>query len=154
MMVYKGRGIEWFNSELPVMFDWMGRKKRVSGTATLALGNLPRPAFATMRPTDNRFYWLGVDKVQNGRLIENLPPGQQISPATIQGDIKGQLHHDSDPGSHPTLGLAHARPHRLDEAGARHHQRRARLAATSRRCSNPTWVYCSRITASAATAAT
>jgi hypothetical protein len=91
MMVYKGRGIEWYDSELPVMFDWMGRKKRVSGTATLALGNLPRPAFATMRPTDNRFYWLGVDKVQNGRLIQNLPPGQQISPATIQGDIKGNF---------------------------------------------------------------
>ena len=91
MSMYKGRGIEWFDAELPVMFDWMGRKKRVSGTATLALGNMPRPAFTTIRQTDNRFYWLGIDKVSNGRLIENLRPGQQISPATIQGDIKGNF---------------------------------------------------------------
>jgi len=89
MVLYKGRGIEWYSSEIPVMFDWMGRKKRTTGTATLALGNQPRPAWATMRETDNRFYWLGVDKITNARLIEHLRPGHLISPATIQGDITG-----------------------------------------------------------------
>ena len=89
LSLYKGRGAEWFGSELPVIFDWMGRKKRVSGTATLALGNQPRPAWATMRKTDNRFYWLGVDKIEKGRLIGNLRAGHLISPATIQGDITG-----------------------------------------------------------------
>jgi hypothetical protein len=91
LSLYKGRGIEWYGSELPVMFDWMGRKKRVSGKATLALDSLPRPPFATMRQSDNRFYWLGIDRVSNARLIENLPAGHQISPATIQGDIKGNF---------------------------------------------------------------
>ena len=64
MVVYKGRGIEWYGSEMPVMFDWMGRKKRVSGTATLALGNNARQPWTTMRPTDNRFYWIGVDSIR------------------------------------------------------------------------------------------
>jgi hypothetical protein len=91
LVVYKGRGIEWYGSELPVMFDWMARKKRVAGTATLALGTMPRPAWATMRSTDHRFYWLGVDRHSSARLIENLPAGQQIGPATIQGDIKGNF---------------------------------------------------------------
>ena len=36
--IYKGRGFEWFTAEVPVLFDWMSRKRRVNGTATLALG--------------------------------------------------------------------------------------------------------------------
>jgi len=91
MSLYKGRGIEWYGSEIPVMFDWMGRKKRVSGAGTLALGSMPRTPWATMRSTDNRFYWLGVDKISSARLIDNLRPGHQITPATIQGDIKGNF---------------------------------------------------------------
>jgi Esterase PHB depolymerase len=88
MVVYKGRGIEWFAAETPVMFDWMGRKKRVSGTATLQLGGGPRQSWATMRNTDNRFYWLGVDKIADRHLIEHLK-AKQIIPAEIQGDIRG-----------------------------------------------------------------
>jgi pimeloyl-ACP methyl ester carboxylesterase len=87
MVVYKGRGIEWYAAEVPVIFDWMGRKKRVNGTAVLALGNARQP-WTTMRPTDNRFYWLGVDKIVPHHLIDNLK-GQQIVPAEIQGDIRG-----------------------------------------------------------------
>ena len=89
LVLYKGRGVEWYGSELPVMFDWMGRKKRANGVATLALGNQPRPAWATMRESDNRFYWLGVDKIANARLIDNVRPGRVVIPATIQGDITG-----------------------------------------------------------------
>src|SRR5690348_4052652 len=38
MVVYKGRSIEWFGSEIAPMFDWMNRKKRVNGAAVLDLG--------------------------------------------------------------------------------------------------------------------
>ncbi|HEV3383572.1 MAG TPA: PHB depolymerase family esterase, partial [Gemmata sp.] len=72
MTVYKGRGLEWYAAEIPVMFDWMGRKKRVSVTGVLKLfDEKERQAWTTMRSTDNHFYWLGVDKVQHDRLLEN-----------------------------------------------------------------------------------
>jgi hypothetical protein len=88
-VIYKGRGIEWYSAETPVMFDWMSRKKRVPGTAILQLGNnQPRYPFVTMRPTDNRFYWLGVDKIYDGRTIDTMR-GSIITPATISGDIGG-----------------------------------------------------------------
>jgi hypothetical protein len=63
MVVYKGRGMEWFGAEVPTMFDWMSRKKRVSSnSAALKLGLAPRSfPWRTMRTTDNRFYWIGVD---------------------------------------------------------------------------------------------
>jgi pimeloyl-ACP methyl ester carboxylesterase len=87
-VIYKGRGIEWYAAEPPVMFDWMSRKKRVPGVAILQLGDQTRYPFVTMRPTDNRFYWLGVDKIYDGRTIDNMK-GSIISPATIIGDIGG-----------------------------------------------------------------
>lgn len=89
MVIYKGRGIEWFPAEIPSMFDWIGRKKRVNGAATLQLGNGPRFPWMTMRSTDNRFYWLSADKIQDGRTLDTLAPGKLIIPAEIQGDITG-----------------------------------------------------------------
>jgi len=90
MAVYKGRGIEWYTAEIPVMFDWMSRKKRVNGAATLNLQNGVRHPWQTMRSTDNRFYWLGVDKIADRFLIENLKTAtSQVLPAQIQGDIGG-----------------------------------------------------------------
>jgi hypothetical protein len=89
MAVYKGRGVEWYTAEMPVIFDWMGRKKRVNGTATLQLGTGPRYRWNIMRETDNRFYWLEVNKVAPGNLIANLRPGGVVVPADIQADIRG-----------------------------------------------------------------
>ncbi len=39
MVVYKGRGLEWYPSEVPVMFDWMSRKTRVNVKASARSGN-------------------------------------------------------------------------------------------------------------------
>ena len=66
MTIYKGRAVEWYAAETPVIFDWMSRKKRVNGTATLALGT-NRHAWQMLREGDNRFYWLQADKVSPGK---------------------------------------------------------------------------------------
>ncbi len=87
MVVYKGRSIEWYAAEVPVMFDWMSRKKRVPGTATLQLNTGVRFTWKSMRQTDNRFYWLGMDKIADARLVENHK--STFTPAAIQGDIGG-----------------------------------------------------------------
>lgn len=82
MAVYKGRGVEWYAAETPVIFDWMSRKKRVNGAATLALGNYRQP-WMMMREGDNRFYWLQADEIVSGRF------GGTPVPAEMQGDVRG-----------------------------------------------------------------
>jgi hypothetical protein len=80
--IYLGRGVEWYASEVPVMFDWMSRKTRVNGTATLALGNY-REQWRMLRETDTRFYWLQADKIVIGS------SGGLPVPAKLQGDVRG-----------------------------------------------------------------
>src|SRR5262249_41029279 len=89
LVLYKGRGLEWYPAELPVMFDWLSRKKRAHGTATLQLGTGPRFPWTSMRNTDTRFYWRGVERTGGGPTREPAPAGKPIVPAEIQGDIKG-----------------------------------------------------------------
>ena len=85
MSVYKGRGVEWFAAETPVLFDWMSRKARVNGTATLALGTGAgaREPWQMNRDTDTRFYWLQADQIAPGK------NGGAIVPASMMGDISG-----------------------------------------------------------------
>jgi hypothetical protein len=82
--VYKGRGIEWYAAETGPIFDWMSRKVRVNGTATLALGNGigSRKPWVMLRDTDTRFYWLQADRIMPGKAAGAIP-------AEIQGDIRG-----------------------------------------------------------------
>lgn len=77
---YKGRGQEWFAGELPHIFDWMNRKKRATATPEI-------PEVWSMRPTDNRFYWLSGDNMNKGSIndIANWKP--LMAPATLQGRI-------------------------------------------------------------------
>lgn len=59
--MYVGRGQEWFPGELPSIFDWLDRKKRVFPFPELGrsgAGTLSGQEFYTMRPTDDHFYWL------------------------------------------------------------------------------------------------
>jgi pimeloyl-ACP methyl ester carboxylesterase len=89
MAVYKGRGIEWYSAEPPVMFDWMARKKRVNGTATLRYGTFAPPPWQTMRETDNRFYWVSADKIDPRNLMESAAAaGRPPLPASFNADLR------------------------------------------------------------------
>ena len=86
--VYKGRNFEWFPAEVPVMFDWMGRKRRINGAAALNLGaGGPQEYWQTMRPTDDRFYWLGAEELSNVHRLDLAAPGRGATPAWLTGDI-------------------------------------------------------------------
>ncbi len=91
LVVYKGRTQEWFSAEVPVLFDWMARKRRATGAAALNLnpGALDTVnAWQTMREGDDRFYWLGVGALGDKRRIDTLAPGGTVSPAWVVGDIR------------------------------------------------------------------
>jgi hypothetical protein len=71
---YRGRGQEWFAAELPFLFDWMSRKKRVAAFPELGrsgTGGAFGEEFCSMRPTDNRFYWLSADGLSNGYINDS-----------------------------------------------------------------------------------
>jgi hypothetical protein len=84
-VLYKGRTSEWFKEELPNIFDWMGRKTRQS--ATLDLGKSGEE-FRTIRASANRFYWIGMDEIENGRLYDPARRSRQFSPTMFQAHIK------------------------------------------------------------------
>jgi predicted esterase len=89
---YKGRGLEWFSAELPMIFDWMGRKKRATAVPDLgknANGGPFGEEFQTMRPTDNHFYWVSVDEVhdRNTNTSKNWNP--RVLAANVQGQVNG-----------------------------------------------------------------
>jgi hypothetical protein len=88
MSVYKGRGAEWFGSEVPVMFEWMSRKRRPGPAAALDIDPKSTPLpWQAFRPTDNRFYWIGVNNIVERRVYDPQSPARV--PATVRGDIKG-----------------------------------------------------------------
>jgi predicted esterase len=77
---YKGRGLEWFPAEVAHAFDWMGRRQRLN----------PLPAtgeFATMRASDNRFYWLTVDDLEN-RCLADVSNCAKVEPARVSARIQ------------------------------------------------------------------
>jgi pimeloyl-ACP methyl ester carboxylesterase len=80
--IYKGRGVEWYSAEAPVMFDWMSRKTRVNGTATLALGTYREP-WQMLREMEHRYYWLQANDIVIGK------NGGSAVPATMIGDVRG-----------------------------------------------------------------
>lgn len=87
---YKGRGMEWFEAELPYIVDWMSRKKRATAFPELGKSGNGGPfgeEFQTMRTTDNRFYWVTVEGLGDRYLNQAARWDQKIVPAAIQGRI-------------------------------------------------------------------
>lgn len=84
---YKGRGREWFDGELPSMFDWMGRKKRAAPFPELGhSGSVPGygEEFRSMRPTDNHFYWLSGEGLHDQHINNARKWNSKIGPAYLQ----------------------------------------------------------------------
>ena len=86
LSVYKGRGFEWYGCELPTVFDWLDRKKRVRGTASLRLDSTTVQPWQMMRDSDDRFYWIGGGDLKAGNKM--VPPATPKLPATFWADIK------------------------------------------------------------------
>lgn len=73
---YKGRGMEWLSGELPLMFDWMRNQKRAFPLHRLGTdggGGVFGQEFTTLRPDDNRFYWLSTTGISKRC---QMPPGK------------------------------------------------------------------------------
>lgn len=84
---YKGRMADWFVSELPNMFDWMGRKKRSNPSVQLGTfhtGGGQGEEFCTARTGDDRFYWIGTSAIAPNRLFDSRV---KTAPATLQARI-------------------------------------------------------------------
>jgi pimeloyl-ACP methyl ester carboxylesterase len=94
MTVYRGRGLEWYTTEVPTIFKWMcpnpeQPRKRVTGNAALKLGQAGVEPWYSMRAGDNRFYWVGLDDIVPKALLENnRAPGAHFEPAHVLADIQ------------------------------------------------------------------
>jgi pimeloyl-ACP methyl ester carboxylesterase len=84
---YRGRGKDWFGAELPILMDWMSRKKRAHPMQELGRSNRSEE-FYTMRETDNRFYWLGTSSI-NKNCLNDADAWRNVRPATLQAKIAG-----------------------------------------------------------------
>src|SRR5262249_48288879 len=81
---YKGRGSEWFSAEIPVMFDWMNRKRRYHPAKQLGRKD---EEFKIMRETDNRYYWLGADGISPKCITSYSNWVHHTLPATLAATI-------------------------------------------------------------------
>jgi hypothetical protein len=88
---YKGRGVEWFGGEVPLMFDWMRSKKRpllaerpLDKLGTRGGGSFLGNEFCTLRACDNHFYWLSVGDVRRTYSIERW---RNVQPASLHAVI-------------------------------------------------------------------
>ena len=85
LTVYKGRAIELYAAEIEPMFEWFN--KRVRPATSTVVKPLKGQSFnwLSMRKTDNRFYWISLDKITEG----NLMNGKKAAyPAGINTDIQ------------------------------------------------------------------
>jgi pimeloyl-ACP methyl ester carboxylesterase len=91
---YKGRGIEWYVCEVPIMFDWMNHKRDTSRRATgfpeLGKNGNGGPLgeeYQTERETDNHFYWLSTNSISDRCLNDPENWSYRVSPATLHARI-------------------------------------------------------------------
>lgn len=87
---YKGRGTEFFSAEVPALFDWMRHQTRVFPLRQLGtdgVGSQFGNEFCTLRPEDNRFYWLSTDGISPRNLVPPERWSNLTTPATLTGRI-------------------------------------------------------------------
>ena len=95
-VVYRGRGYEWFPSELATAFEWMNRRRRLNPNPEI--GRYPYDdrlgtSLCTIRSSDDRFFWLSTESIKDLHLLENKSsPTAHVVPARMQAIIK--------PGNH------------------------------------------------------
>lgn len=68
--IYKGRGFEFIDAELPYILDWMSRKKRASGLPDLGRN---QHEYRTVRNSSNHFFWLSSSDIDPIRVRETNP---------------------------------------------------------------------------------
>ena len=87
LTIYKGRGAEQYGVEQPRIFDWMSRKTRARGTASLRLSEGGFVPWQILRDNDShRFYWVGV--AEDGLTRPGWQPGDIANPAQFRADIR------------------------------------------------------------------
>lgn len=85
---YKGRGFEFFDKELPYIFDWMSKKTRSNSVPEVGKEG---QFFEAVRAGTARFYWLSTDAIDPAKIWSN--PGERSKtpipqvPATIYGKL-------------------------------------------------------------------
>lgn len=87
---YKGRGIDFFSAELPSMFDWMRNQRRNFPLRQLGSdggGTMFGNEYCTLRPDDNRFYWVTVDSLSSKHIIEPDRWTNLTQPAALTASI-------------------------------------------------------------------
>jgi predicted esterase len=94
LVQYKGRGLEWFQGEVPFMFDWMSHKRglhrRARAVPDLGKNGGGGPLgleFYSMRQKDNQFYWLSTDSIANNSINSAVNWNPLTPPATFQGNV-------------------------------------------------------------------
>ena len=86
---YKGRGVEFYGAEMPMMFDWMRNKKREFPMEGVGGYSDPEKSknFTTHRTTDNSFYWLTTNNIQQRCINTAANWKQALNPATLWARI-------------------------------------------------------------------
>ncbi len=87
---YKGRGAEWFSEEVPLAFDWMGRKRRVDPGKMVgppAFGERTTAGFSSVRATDNRFHWLSSESLNANRIMSPVLGKPATTPIKFSAKI-------------------------------------------------------------------
>jgi hypothetical protein len=90
--------VEWFAGEVPNLFDWMRNQRRAFPMERLGSdghGSKFGNEFSTMRPGDNRFYWLSTDAVSPANQNTFARWNAQVNCATLTArvDAKNNVIH-------------------------------------------------------------
>lgn len=87
---YKGRSNELYVGEFEPMMEWMSRKKRQYPMRDLGIysaNGFDGQEFRSFRQSDNRFYWLGADEINDANTQDYANWSKTRRPAMFEGKI-------------------------------------------------------------------